>query len=282
MVWQNGQNTLVAALFTSFQSIAVPANNVAVFPAGQLISVGSYNSYDLAMSAVDTSQATPGHAICFSVTLTWYDDLVSGVPIFTEIWNPFVVSQNPSHPTQGIIGNGPMHGQYMTVAISNNAAFPLTLPYFNLFGSSRNVPQSDWRQGLGNHVVDANFSPNISNTETSFENVLLDTGGLKAVTSGVGSYWIPMGMFSGYVGFYAQIGGGAAVSVAIVAVGNHAASNVSGSLSDSSGTLLNSSMGASNVFVDQLIFLPRTACAMFVICGTSGTFGATVVAQQGP
>src|ERR1700685_4249545 len=146
MVWQNGVQSTAVALFTlPGGGATIPASGGTSKPV-TLVDVSQYNSYDLSAAFVDTAQATAGHALTVQIQVAFYDDLVSGIPIYQEDWYPWVVSQTPTPGLQGLIGCGPMHGHYMSIVITNNGAGAVTIPYFNLFGSPRNVQQSDWRQ----------------------------------------------------------------------------------------------------------------------------------------
>jgi hypothetical protein len=246
------------------------------------LDVSSYASYDLAIAAVDTLQSTAGHAITFNIRIDWFDDLVSGIPIFSEVWNPWVMGQNPTHPNQGLVGSGPMHGQYMQVSISNPSGFAITIPYFNLFGSPRNQPLSDWRQSLGNHVTDHSFAKINSVNNIASNNVLVDTQGLQTVVSG-DSYMIPLALYSGPVDCYFQASGGSvAVTLALCDVGNDSGNQVSGSISDSDGQMSNVSLSPSTAFATVQIFTPRNATALFIVCSGSGNASARITAQQGP
>lgn len=281
MVWQNGQSNLVASIFSQSGSSSI--GTAAIATPVSLVNIGAYNSYDLSMALVDTNQATLGHPLTCSVQLLWYDDLVSGIPIYSEIWNVWVVAQNPSHPTQGIIGSGSMHGQYMTINVGNiNTTSAVVMPYFNLFGSSRNIQLSDWRQSMGNHVNDHSFNLLPVTESFAVDNTLADTAGLQAVTSAIGNYWIPIALYSGPVYMYCQVGSGGVLSVSVSDVGSHAAVDSSGNISDSQGQMTNDVLNASNTSVLRQFFLPRSASAVFVSVSTNGTFGCKIVAQQGP
>lgn len=270
----------ITNLFSQSGSVIVPAGGNIVPVNG--VDVSNFSSYDLAMAAVDTLQSTANHALTFNIRLDWFDDLVSGIPVFSEVWNPWVMGQNPTHPTQGIVGSGPMHGQYFSITISNAASFAITLPYMSVFGSPRNSQLSDWRQSLGNHVTDHSFAKLNSINNIGSNNVLVDTGGLVAVVSG-NSYMVPCGMYSGPVDWYAQVSGASVnVTFAVVDVGNDSSNQVSGSISDSDGQMNNNTLTTSPAFATGSLFLPRNACAVFMICGGSGNAAYKMTAQQGP
>lgn len=270
----------VAPVFQSSGSVNIAANS-SIQPFNG-VDVSNYNSYDLAMAAVDTSQATLGHALTFNVRLDWFDDLITGIPVFSEVWNPWVMGQTPTHPSQGIVGSGPMHGQYMSMTISNAASFVVALPYVNVFGSPRPIPLSDWRQSLGNHVTDQKFAKINSINNLGSNNVLVDTGGLVAVVAG-NSYMVPCGLYSGPVDWYAQVSGSSVnVTFAVCDVGNDSNNQTSGNISDSDGQMNNNTLTTSPAFATGSLFLPRNACAVFMICTGSGNAAYKMTAQQGP
>jgi hypothetical protein len=80
------------------------------------------------------------------VQLQWFDDLTSGIPVFGEDWYPFASSVAP--PRQNTLaGCKPIHGQYLTITITNLAlTAAIAVQHLDLFGSPRVVPYSDWRQ----------------------------------------------------------------------------------------------------------------------------------------
>ena len=92
-----------------------------------------------------------------------------------------------------------MHGAYMTVNVSipDTCTSSATLQYFNLFGSPRSVPWSDWRQDAF-QVNPQNNGLTIQSPGTSgYENSLCNAGN---ITLGAGStVWIPCSLYAGPV-----------------------------------------------------------------------------------
>lgn len=282
MVWQNGTSTTVTNLYQQTGSQAILPSGVTT-PIN-LINVGQYASYDMTMQAVDVNQSTAGHALTFSVLITWYDDTVSGIPVFAEQWTPFVMGQNPTHPNQGVFACGPMHGEYMSVTISNPSSVgTITLPYLNLFGSSRPIPLSDWRQSLGNHVSDNKLAKINSINNFTYNNVLADSQGLQPIVAG-DTYMMALGLYSGPIYYYFQASAtGVNVTLAIIDLGNDNTNQVSGSISASDGQLSDITLSSGGtLFQTGQLFLPRNGCALYVGCTGSGNVAAKIVAQQGP
>ncbi len=247
-----------------------------------LVDVSLYQSYDIGLLAIDASQATSGHALAFNVTLTWYDDLVSGVPVFRESWNPWVLQTQGSTP--GIIGSGPMHGRYMTIVISNQTGFPFNLNFFNLFGSNRNVQLSDWRQNYGNHVNDHTLTE-LSTIDTGFENSLCDWEGALAISTG---YLLPLHLYSGPASVTIEPITAIPDSINLLDIGTNSSTFTSGNIpTNGNGNLagdLNFTQISAGGFT-QIVDLPRSACAVKVVMNSSSTAGnlaIKVVAQQGP
>jgi hypothetical protein len=274
----------VANIFNSSGSVFIPNNSGYIVPigAGGFVDVTQYSSYDINMSFVDTLQSTAGHPLTLQVELNWYDDLVTGIPIFTEIWNPWVISQAPT-TLQGVIGSGPMHGKYMTAGIINNSGFQVTMPYFNLFGSGRPIPLADWRMCHGNHVNDHTRSE-IQTIGLGYENSLADTGGLVNLAAST-SYWIPLFMYAGPVAITLQNQVANTITTAqLVDVGTN--NTVSGSLASIVGLIYNfTSAGVLAAgAIEVAVQLPRSACGLIIATNATGggMMSFKAVAQQGP
>jgi hypothetical protein len=255
-------------------------------PAGTTITllnmadVSLYASYDLSMALLGI-QNVVGAALCARVTLSWYDDLVSGIPVFQEIWNPWVVTSIPGMPPQGIIGSGPMHGKYFSISITNPGTQTINVFYVNIFGSPRPVPLSDWRQFLNNSVQDAVLH-NLTNTAIDFDNSLADTQGPANLLANT-SYLLPFGLYSGPVTYSLQLGAGIVVTrLNIIDVGGNFNVVTSGNVNPAVGNLLSPGTAAGEQLEGQIL-LPRSGCALYVaVTTTGGTINFKVTAQQGP
>jgi hypothetical protein len=243
--------------------------------------ISLYASYDLSLALSNFNQNTHGSALCCRVTLSWFDDLISGVPVFQEIWNPWVVTAIPGVPPQGIIGNGPMHGKYFSISITNPGVNVVGVVYANIFGSPRQVPLSDWRQFLNNAVLD-NVLVNLFNTAIDFDNDLADTQGPANLLANT-SYLMPFGLYAGPVTYSLQLGAGIVVTrLNIIDIGGNYNVSTSGNVNPAVGNLLSPGTAAGEQLEGQL-FLPRSGCALYVaVTTTGGTINFKVTAQQGP
>jgi hypothetical protein len=246
-----------------------------------LVDVSLFNSYDLSMAVVGNPQNVVGNALAFRVTLTWYDDLTSNLAVFSEIWNPWVVTGYPATNPRGIIGDGPMHGKYFTMTITNLGANTVTVQYLNVFGSPRNLQVSDWRQYLNNEVSDAVLAP-MFNGAIGFDNNLADTQGSFAAVANT-TYLMPFCLYAGPVAWSLELGPGIVVTAAnVMDIGGNYAQIMSGTVTLGVGNMIGFPFTASEQINGQII-LPRSACALYLrIGGTGGNVNFKVVAQQGP
>jgi hypothetical protein len=149
--WTNPNTQKIVPLFQG-GSITGATNALVIAPGLATVlnkvNISQFESYDLNMF-VFTNTAGANTAIVTLVNLIWYDDLTSNMPVFEEdwwIWN----GRNSIDFTNTItpqVASGPMHGRYLTVIINNTGVGSnITVQFLNIFGSNRNVQQSDWRQ----------------------------------------------------------------------------------------------------------------------------------------
>ena len=246
--------------------------------ASNYFDVSQFTSYDFTMFAVEPTGAVPAVQVSFK----YYDDLVSGIPVFEEDWwlwtGNGVPYTSPFPLSQPMAACGPIHGQYLTVNISNpHATTPVSLQYANLFGSTRTVPQSDWRQ---NSIV---VKPVIGTENVSyptdgygFDN---DLGLAFGVTVASGARVIvPFCLYAGpaYLRFSASLASAAAPVVATM--DGQALPVVSGT---GNRTIISQLPADTNDHEPTLI-LPRKPCYLLVAGASSGTlsFTARLIAQQ--
>lgn len=276
----------VTSLFQGGSSGGAPFTTIgpgiAITPLN-LVDITLYSSYDLSMALIDASENTAGHALCCRVILSWYDDLVSGLPVFQEIWEPWVVTGlSGAGLPRGIIGSGPMHGKYFSLSIVNPGTGNVTVQYLNVFGSPRQLPVSDWRQYLNGQVQDATLLMIASNVSAplGFDNSLADTQGGVTLAANT-TYWIPINLYAGPVAWALELGPAIVVTALdILDVGTNL--TPSGSVGVGLGNLVRLPLAASSMANGQII-LPRGGCALVArIGGTGGTLNFTCKAQQGP
>lgn len=266
----------ITSLFNLASTTIINANST-VTPFS-MIDVSQFNSYDLYLAVSDSGQAVPGHAHACIVTLSWYDDLTSGIPIFTETWCPWVSNLANSAIANG---TGPLHGQYMSISINNPTGFAVALNKMSVFASVRNVQLSDWRQMLGTNVSDT-FLHIIPNPSLGTDNMLADTNGLITLAANT-NYVMFFDLYSGPAAWALQYGSGIAVTRANVCnIGSNAATQTSNNMTTQANSLL-ALPNTAGLQTNGSLFLPRSGCVAFWVIGaTGGQMEFTVTAQQGP
>lgn len=305
MVWTNPNNTQVTPLAvlggpTGPVAGTIPTLGGAFNVTGQapgaiqiaangvyVLNVAQFASYDLNMYAYTQSAGSVGSNITVEITLQWYDELVTGIPVFEEDW--WIWCARNSLPYGGggtayqntLAGSGPMHGAYVAVYVSTatTAAFAATLKYFYLFGSNRPVPYSDWRQNAV--AVEPNENGAVIQQGTGpigFENILAQTP--TALVIPAGPNFIPFGLYSGPINFYFEPSVIATTNPTIINVANM----VSGNMADNGvgqGCMANLGNNAASA-VSGVIYGPRAPCALMITGNAGGTttFGFQAIAQQ--
>lgn len=181
-----------------------PGSNVQTInpPVGyQIVSkanVSQFANYDLNMHGYAVTPGAIGAPIVALVQLQWFDDTVSNIPVFEEQWWIWL-GRAAAGFNDNLSANGPMHGTYMTVNISipNTCTSSAILQYFNLFGSPRATPWSDWRQDAF-QVNPQNNGLTIQSPGTSgYENSLCNAPNI-ALGAGA-TVWIPCNLYAGPV-----------------------------------------------------------------------------------
>lgn len=250
------------------------------FTAMNLVDVGLYQSYDINCYAFTTSPGAVNSNIVAQVVLQWFDDLTSNIPVFEEDWWIWCGRAAPVAGTNTLSGCGPMHGRYMTVQVFTtiSAANNMTLQYMNIFGSSRPVPYSDWRQN-GQAVNPQSNGITVSlGGGTGFDNILAGIFNLTLTASQL--VFIPCGLYAGPVYYRFQCNTAAPLHNVVLC---SMAGQVSGGLGAGTGTvgvLLNITADT-NEHEGQLI-LPRAPTAFIIQGATAGTssYSFLMAAQQ--
>lgn len=174
-----------------------------------------WNSYDLTLYAYGTPGNT-GSAQALSLTFRWFDKQISP-PVFEEVWYTYIANQAPNlvdpETLDSLAANGPLHGKFMTLTVTNSGTTPINIGWFSLYASPRTVPYSDWRQNpasLGNLALKGLTSE--EGPYFGFENVLASQPG---VTFGaVGPAFIPLPLYSGPVAINWQVSTAALLNMA--------------------------------------------------------------------
>jgi hypothetical protein len=206
--WTNPNSQKIVAL----ASIGSLSGGTVQLPAGgtvtpvNLVNVSQFSSYDLNTYIFQNNGGGGvGNTVVVQILIQWFDDLVSGIPVFEEDW--WLYTGRVSTPSQGVAslaGSGPMHGRYMTVQVNNNFGNnACTIQWLNLFGSNRTVPYSDWRQNASQvNPITNGLSIQSSVLGDGFDNILY-SGGTMAIGASA-SIWLPMCLYSGPVWYRFQ------------------------------------------------------------------------------
>lgn len=205
----------------SFTTPGIVASVTAASPyqAINMVDVSYYASYDINVYGYAPVNAA-GAPVVALVRLLWYDDLVTGIPVFEEnywIWSGRGNATVPDVMT----GTGPMHGHYMSVyvAVSSSALSAFNLQYINIFGSPRPQSFADWRQ----NAIAAN--PQTSGiginqgTTNGYDNVVVSVSNLNLGANAI--TWIPFNLYVGPVYYRYQTSGAAPAQNVIIAVADN-------------------------------------------------------------
>jgi hypothetical protein len=263
---------------------SIPINLISSTPIVSLVDVSGFASYDLNTYIYASSAGAAGSMLVAIIQLVWFDDLTSGIPVFEEDWQVWV---GRAALTSGGIsvfsvmgGCGPMHGRYMSVNILNIATVGGTLQWFNLFGSNRQLPYSDWRQNAANvnpETAGLSLAQNTSGI-TGFDNILAClTGFVVAATTRL---WLPFNLYAGPAFLRFQASAALNNDPAI----SHAGYQIAGQPATGIGPPNNIIWNGNNsgAEVETTIILPRAPCYLTLAGLASGsvTVSCQVIAQQ--
>lgn len=259
--------------------------NAAIIPPGgsymplNLVDVSLFNSYDIDGYAYANPAGSVGAPLMAEIQLQWFDDQLSGIPVFEEDWWIWVGRASlAGAPT--LAGTGPMHGKFMSLTVSiPSATSALTVQYMNIFGSPRTVPYSDWRQNLVTIQPESSGISLLPSSQGSgFDNVLAYIYGAPLAAGAV--VFIPIALYAGPVYFLINYSQTPNNQVAIV----NLEGLTSGQIVAGTGApgLLFTTGAAAAAFTFGNLILPRAPCA-FVIHGnatTAGTVTFSCIGQQ--
>jgi hypothetical protein len=167
-----------------------------------LTDVSGFASYDLNLYSIASSPGSANAPIVLQVTLQWFDDTVSNIPVFEEDWWTWIDRANNAayfSPSTAMAGSGPMHGRYLriTLQIPASCTSGAIIQFLNLFGSPRPVPYSDWRQSMQVVSPEANGITELPSTGLGFDNTLGSAFQTGLPTSQ--RIWIPLALYAGPV-----------------------------------------------------------------------------------
>jgi len=246
-----------------------------------LTPVSQYQSYDLNMFGFAVTPGVASSPIAYMVQLQWYDDLVSGVPVFEEDWWLYA-GRNNIDQAATMAGCGPMHGRFLSVTIQIPAASAsaLTIQYINIFGSPRTVPYSDWRQNglaVDPQIQNLTIVPNpaLLLSATAFDNELANC----IVTLSANELaFVPLGLYAGPV-FYRFVPSVAAANDPVfVSLENVVSGALTGGVGNP-GIIVNVPTGTAEVEGNTI--LPRAPVIFIIRAPAAGmSFDLQVIAQQ--
>ncbi len=243
-----------------------------------LIPILQYASYDINIYAYQASPGLANSPLGYEVQIQWFDDLVSGIPVFEEDWWLWAGRATLANlNTMG--GSGPMHGLYMSVTISipNACTSALFIQYANVFGSERQVPYSDWRQNAIASAPESNGLQLLAGINgAAFDNVLASCDSTALSTN---SSFLPLGLYAGPV--FLRYDGAAALAHAPVLATIDGL--VGGQLVQGTACpgVLWVIAGATGTEYEATIILPRAPCALMLqATGSATSFSFKAIAQQ--
>lgn len=285
MTWSNSGSGTISPLFSSG---TLSGSAYDTLPAGgsvapiELLDISGYASYDFNAYFQCLNQNTLGAALTMQVQLTWFDDLVSGIPVFEEDWWPAAGSAvAPAFNT--LAGCGPMHGRYMTVTLINYGTTSMTVQYLNIFGSPRVVPYSDWRQNSALLTMNPNgWTWSAGDFGISFDNLLASYN--QVPIPGGAQTFLPIGMYAGPVWISYEDTSSVAFdndSVLVSLEGLTSGALIAGTACPNILYNFANSATPANTLVQMELVLPRSACALLIKGGsTVADINFTVTAQQ--
>lgn len=245
----------------SVNAFTIPAASV-VMPV-QLVDMSAYTSYDISTFCFCATQSTAGSPICVPITFVWYDDLLSGIPVYKETWDIWVsdTATDAQNDNAVVYGSGPVHGRYLTVQYAEvQGANSYTCLFLNLFGSSKRAitPQSVWKQKppLNINFGVGQFTDNFAAT---YDDVLASINWtLPASTTA----WLAIGLYSGPVSWWfnssVALSNSAGIIAAIPAV--YGSGGVPVGISSAVGLIQEINVATSG---NGNIYLPR--CPTFIV-----------------
>lgn len=169
-----------------------------------LADVSNYASYDLSMYAYAQTPGTATSPIVVLVSLLWFDDTTSNIPVFTENWSLWCGSGpavlNFGTYSDVMSATGPMHGRYMTVLVSyiSGTNGNVIIQYYNLFGSPRVTTFSDWRQDPTECGASGPLST-VTNELGGFSGYSNTLAQYSFNTVANGHYFCPIALYAGQV-----------------------------------------------------------------------------------
>lgn len=174
-----------------------------------------------------------------------------------------------------------MHGRYMTVtvALAPSANTGMVLQWFNLFGSNRTMPYSDWRQqttAVNPQVFNMVLQAPSTEPIFGYDNVLATISSISLSANTVG--FVPLNLYSGPVYYRLQASAAPANAPTLSVFGGLAGGQP---IAGTGTPNILTSIGADANDHEGTIFLPRAACALIIKAPASAiTYSFQVTGQQ--
>jgi hypothetical protein len=269
-------NPPVSLLATLGNVTAVSSGNPVALMS--MVPILEYASYDINIYAYQGNAGAANAPLGYEVQIQWFDDTVSGIPIFEEdwwLWAGRAIIANTN--TMG--GCGPMHGLYMSVnvAIPNAATSALIIQSANIFGSQRSIPYSDWRQNAIATNPESNGLQLLAGVNgAAFDNVLASCDSTVLSTN---PSFLPLGLYAGPV-FLRYDGAATPAHAPVLATIDGL---VGGQLVEGTGCpgILWVIAGTTGTEFEATIILPRAPCALMLqATGSATSFSFKAIAQQ--
>jgi hypothetical protein len=172
-----------------------------------------------------------------------------------------------------------MHGQYMTVnlILPATTTFGATLQYFNMFGSNRVVPYSDWRQNAQSLSPQSNGVTFQAGAGVAFDNTLANISNVILGASAL--IFVPCGLYAGPAYFRYQGNATPLHNIVLVNMEGYISGGLAAGTGDN-GVLVNVA-GTSGTEYELALQLPRAPCALVAQAPAAGMgFSFQLIAQQ--
>jgi len=206
MAWSNTSTTGVQSL-AALGSLTTTAFTMAPGGTGKLLTlqdVTQFATINISVYAFTSSMPVTGATATIPLNITWYDDLVSGIPVFqdeVDIW----VANNVMASASALSGTAyitlPVRGQYLSITTSNpGTASTITMQFFSVYGSQNTTPRVYCKQ-IPPPSLAFFGSPTLAGNYYSELNGILGSATFNAAADT--NYFMPMGLFTGQGNLYA-------------------------------------------------------------------------------
>lgn len=278
------------AAAVQYQSVGIPIGSRAnIFTLGSpqtIVSGGSFlavngaavsnfTSFDLTINAHCPTQATVGSGLALKVQLSWFDNAALTNEVYREEWYvPAGLSGG------GGIGSGPCHGLFLRVTVLNIIGNQsMILDAMTITGTARTPgytsirgTPADWSI---NGATTGNLDPNSDLGGWSG-----NLGFINGITPGTGLKAYPLPLFAGPIWIHWAVSVAALLNSPTIVDMSQATSGGLVAGTGQSGVLavLSNSTSAGT---DEILFLPRSPCALVINPAATSSVQFSAIAQQG-